>query len=337
MTRLTLAVDAMGGDGGCALTIPAVAALLKAHKEVHINLVGQQNAMQDLLRRSGLADHPRLVIIDAPEVIAGDDSITVALRRKKRSSMRVAINLVHDGHAQAVVSAGNTGALMALSHFVLKTLPGISRPAICALVPTRAGGCHMLDLGANVDVEAEHLVQFALMGCAVAKVDGIENPRVALLNIGEEDIKGSATIKETAKCLAAMPINYVGFIEGDGVFRGEADVVVCDGFVGNVALKTMEGMASLVADLLREEAAKGPLRKLSALCALPLLKGLKKRLNPEAYNGASLVGLNGIVVKSHGGTGVEGFTHALEVALGEARRKLPALIAASMADNGVNC
>jgi glycerol-3-phosphate acyltransferase PlsX len=235
-----------------------------------------------------------------------------------------------------VVSAGNTGALMAISRFVLKTLPGIERPAICTAIPTRNAHCHMLDLGANVDVEVEHLVQFALMGRALAEVEGVAQPRLALLNIGEEDIKGNGTIKAAASRLAALPLNYVGFIEGDGIFRGEADVVVCDGFVGNVALKTMEGVARLVGEVLREQAGRGLLYKLSALLALPLLKGLKARMNPDAYNGASLVGLNGIVVKSHGGTSVAGFTNALEVALREARRDLPALIAKTMAVDGVN-
>lgn len=336
MKQLTLAVDAMGGDGGCAVTVPAVARLLATHGDVRICLVGLPEVMIPALAQHGLTGHERLELLEAAQVVKGSDSVAVALRQKKQSSMRLAINQVKEGRAQAVVSAGNTGALMAIARFVLKTLPGIERPAICTAIPTRDGVCHMLDLGANVEVEAAHLVQFALMGKALAEVKGVTQPRIALLNIGEEDIKGNDTIKQAATQLAALDINYVGFVEGDGVFRGEADVVVCDGFVGNVALKTMEGVARLVADFLRQAANKSLLHKLSALCALPLLKALKGRLNPDAYNGASLVGLNGIVVKSHGGTSVEGFANALEVALREARRDLPALIAEAMAADAVN-
>ena len=257
-----------------------------------------------------------------------DDPVSVALRNKKDSSMRVAINQVKEGRAQAAISAGNTGALMAVSRFVLKTLKGIDRPAICTAIPTRDGHCHMLDLGANVDSEPEHLLQFALVGDAVVRaVDGIEKPRVALLNIGEEEIKGNEQIKEAAQLLQDNPLlNYVGFVEGDGIFRGEADVIVCDGFVGNVALKTMEGVASMIGGMIREEVSRNWLNKLSAVLALPLLGGLKSRLNPQRYNGASLVGLNGVVVKSHGGADVQGFLAALQVALHEAQRNVPALI-----------
>jgi len=266
--------------------------------------------------------------VHASEVVSMDDPVSVALRNKKDSSMRVAINQVKEGRAQAAISAGNTGALMAVSRFVLKTLKGIDRPAICTAIPTRDGHCHMLDLGANVDSEPEHLLQFALMGDAVVRaVDGIEKPRVALLNIGEEEIKGNEQIKEAAHLLQDNPLlNYVGFVEGDGIFRGEADVIVCDGFVGNVALKTMEGVASMIGGMIREEVSRSWLNKLSAVLALPLLRGLKSRLNPQRYNGASLVGLNGVVVKSHGGADVEGFLAALQVALHEAQRNVPALI-----------
>lgn len=251
--------------------------------------------------------------------------------------MRLAIDQVKAGTAQAAVSAGNTGALMAISHFVLKMLPDVERPAICTAIPTRTGYCYMLDLGANVGVEAEHLVQFALMGKALAEVEGIAQPRVALLNIGEEDIKGNDTIRQAAAMLAERPINYTGYIEGDGIFRGEADVIVCDGFVGNVALKTMEGVARLVGDTLRDEANSGLLYRLSALLAMPLLGRLKAKMNPDGYNGASLLGLDGIVVKSHGGASQAGFLHALEVAVGEARRDLPKLIANAMNQtDGVN-
>lgn len=335
MNEVILAVDAMGGDQGCAVTVPAVARLLREQADVRVLLVGLSETVKAAVASAGITSHARLTLIDAAEVIKGNDPVAVALRQKKNSSMRVAIDLVKEGKAAAVVSAGNTGALMAISRFVLKMLPGIDRPAICAAIPTREGICHMLDLGANVDVETEHLVQFALMGQALAEVEGVVRPRVALLNIGQEDIKGRDVIKEAATRLAGLSMNYVGFIEGDGIFRGEADVIVSDGFVGNVALKTMEGVAHLVGSLLKSEAKTGPIKMLSAVLAMPLLKGLKSRLNPDGYNGASLVGLNGIVVKSHGGAGINGFHHALEVALREAQRDLPALIAATMQKDGV--
>lgn len=262
-----------------------------------------------------------------------DDPVAVAMRQKKDSSMRVAVNQVKEGKAQAAVSAGNTGALMAVSRFVLKTLPGVDRPAICTAIPTATGHCHMLDLGANVDSEPAHLLQFALMGQALVRaVDGERHPRVALLNIGEEDIKGNEQIKEAASLLRQAPdMNYVGFVEGNGIFAGEADVVVCDGFVGNVSLKTMEGVAKMIGNMIREEIGASWLRKLSGLMALPVLAGLKKRMDPDRYNGASLVGLKGVVVKSHGGTSVEGFISALEVAELEARRNVPDLIRDALA------
>lgn len=325
---LTLAVDAMGGDAGLPVTVPAVAQLLKQFSEVRVLLVGDAEQVREAVKRAGLASETRVEVVHASEVISMDDPVSVALRNKKDSSMRVAINQVKEGRAQAAISAGNTGALMAVSRFVLKTLKGIDRPAICTAIPTRDGHCHMLDLGANVDSEPEHLLQFALMGDAVVRaVDGIEKPRVALLNIGEEEIKGNEQIKEAAHLLQDNPLlNYVGFVEGDGIFRGEADVIVCDGFVGNVALKTMEGVASMIGGMIREEVSRSWLNKLSAVLALPLLGGLKSRLNPQRYNGASLVGLNGVVVKSHGGADVEGFLAALQVALHEAQRNVPALI-----------
>lgn len=325
---LTLAVDAMGGDAGLPVTVPAVAQLLKRFDEVRVLLVGDAVQVRAALDAAGLASESRVEVVHASEVVSMDDPVSVALRNKKDSSMRVAINQVKEGRAQAAISAGNTGALMAVSRFVLKTLKGIDRPAICTAIPTRDGHCHMLDLGANVDSEPEHLLQFALMGDAVVRaVDGIEKPRVALLNIGEEEIKGNEQIKEAAQLLQDNSLlNYVGFVEGDGIFRGEADVIVCDGFVGNVALKTMEGVASMIGGMIREEVSRNWLNKLSAVLALPLLGGLKSRLNPQRYNGASLVGLNGVVVKSHGGADVQGFLAALQVALHEAQRNVPALI-----------
>lgn len=336
MSVVTLAVDAMGGDHGLAVTVPAVATMLSRQEHLHIILVGQPEPLADAIKKAGLDGHARVTVQPASELVAMDDSVAVAMRQKKDSSMRVAINMVKEGRAQAAVSAGNTGALMAVSRFVLKTLPGVDRPAICTAIPTVSGHCHMLDLGANVDSEPEHLLQFALMGQALVNaVDGVRRPRVALLNIGEEDIKGNEQIKEAAGLLRDAPnINYAGFIEGDGIFAGEADVVVCDGFVGNVSLKTMEGVAKMLKNMIREEAERSWLRKLSALLALPVFRGLKSRMDPDRYNGASLVGLRGVVVKSHGGTTVEGFASALEVAELEARRNVPALIRDALAPAG---
>lgn len=329
---LVIAVDAMGGDAGLSVTVPAVSRLLKKYSDVNVILVGEPDQVSAAVAQAGLSQHPAIEIVPASQVVRMDDPVSVALRNKKDSSMRVAINQVKEGRAQAAVSAGNTGALMAISRFVLKTLNGIDRPAICTAIPTRNGHCHMLDLGANVDSEPAHLLQFALMGDAVVRaVDGIEKPRVALLNIGEEDLKGNEQIKEAAVLLAANPvINYVGFVEGDSIFDGVADVVVCDGFVGNVALKTMEGVASMMGNMIREEIGRTWLNRLSGLLAYPMLSGLKHRLNPQRYNGASLVGLNGIVVKSHGGADEHGFACALEVAVHEAQRNVPALIGAAL-------
>lgn len=329
---LVIAVDAMGGDAGLSVTIPAVSRLLKKYSDVNVILVGEPDQVSAAVAQAGLSQHPAIEVVPASQVVNMDDPVSVALRNKKDSSMRVAINQVKEGRAQAAVSAGNTGALMAISRFVLKTLNGIDRPAICTAIPTRNGHCHMLDLGANVDSEPAHLLQFALMGDAVVRaVDGIEKPRVALLNIGEEDLKGNEQIKEAALLLASNPvINYVGFVEGDSIFDGVADVVVCDGFVGNVALKTMEGVASMMGGMIREEISRSWLNRLGALFAYPMLSGLKHRLNPQRYNGASLVGLNGVVVKSHGGADEQGFVCALEVAVHEAQRNVPALIGSAL-------
>lgn len=337
MAQVTLAVDGMGGDAGLTVTVPSVAQLLARHDNVRVLFVALQEPAEKALAAAGLLNHPRLELVPAAEVVTMDDPVAVALRSKKQSSMRIAINQVRDGRAQAAVSAGNTGALMAVSRFVLKTLPGIERPAICAPIPTRKGQCHMLDLGANVDSEPQHLLQFAIMGSALVRaVDGIEKPRVALLNIGEEDIKGNEQIKEAARLLEKHPLlNYVGFVEGNGIFNGDVDVVVSDGFVGNVALKTMEGVASMIGHMIREEISSSWLNKLSGVMALPVLRGLKQRLDPQRYNGASLVGLNGIVVKSHGGADVNGFVSALRVAIHEAERNVPALIRAGLAQSPV--
>jgi glycerol-3-phosphate acyltransferase PlsX len=260
-----------------------------------------------------------------------DDKVAIALRNKRNSSMRLAINLVHEKKAQACVSAGNTGALMAVSRFVLKTHANIDRPAIMTALPTQKGHCHMLDLGANVESEAHHLVQFAHMGSVVAQaLEGIERPTVALLNIGEEEIKGNDLIKEAHQLLKESALNYIGYIEGDGVFKGEADVVVCDGFVGNIALKTTEGVAKMMAGFIKEEIQRNWLTKITGVIAYPIWKGLKKRMDPGSYNGASLVGLTGIVVKSHGSADIASFAQAIRVAMKETEQDVPSLIAAKM-------
>ncbi len=299
MSAITLAVDAMGGDHGPRVTVPAVIDLLRDAEDASVILVGQEAEIHKYLPASWRKDR-RVSIVHTEEVVLSEDSVAVALRQKKQSSMRIAIELVRDGQAHAAISAGNTGALMAVSRFVLKTHALIDRPAILTAIPTQAGHCHMLDLGANVDSSPENLLQFAYMGSIVAEcLDGIARPRVGLLNIGEEDIKGNGLIKKTNQLLQASSLNYMGYIEGDRVFLGQADVVVCDGFVGNVALKFSEGVARMFAQRIRDEIQSSWMRRILGAMALPIWQGLKKQMDPSHYNGASLVGLTGIVVKSH--------------------------------------
>lgn len=307
----------MGGDHGPQVTVPAALDFLRETPEARMILVGRQEDIRPLLP----GDHPRVTIHDAREVVGMDEPPANALRTKKNSSMRQAINLVKDGHASACISAGNTGALMAISRFVLKMLPGIDRPAICTVLPTQYGHTHMLDLGANVDCEPEHLLQFGIMGATlVAALDGNPRPTVGLLNIGEEDIKGNETVKRAAELLRDSGLNFVGNVEGDGIyFKGGADVIVCDGFVGNVALKVSEGLAQMLSTSLREEFGRNLLSKLSALIALPVLKKFKHRFDHRRYNGATLLGLKGIVIKSHGSADRFAFLHALQVGYKEAR------------------
>ncbi|MGI9247137.1 MAG: phosphate acyltransferase PlsX, partial [Steroidobacteraceae bacterium] len=275
-----------------------------------------------------MADSERCRFVEATEVVGMDERPQDALRRKKNSSMRIAINLVEQGEATACVSAGNTGALLATARFVLGMIPGIDRPAIVSAVPSVRGHTVMLDLGANPDCGEEHLVQFAVMGSVIASdLHGIANPSVGLLNVGEEDIKGTEEIKAAHKRLqAASAINYRGFVEGDDIFTGDVDVVVSDGFTGNVSLKTMEGLARFIGGVLKEEFTRSPLRKAGALAAKPALNALKGRLDPRAYNGASMVGLNGVVIKSHGGADRVSFANAVRVAVTEARNGVPAQI-----------
>lgn len=333
--NITIALDAMGGDYGPSVVVPAAFQALTEHPDLNVILVGDENILQTLVKRQNNHLKDRAQIQHASEVVGMDEPPAQALRFKKDSSMRVAINLVKEHIAEACVSAGNTGALMATAKFVLKTLPGIDRPAISALLPTlipEKNVC-VLDLGANVDSTAEQLFQFAAMGSVLAATVGsIKNPTVALLNIGEEDIKGNEQVKQTSKLLDAQKeINYMGYIEGDAIYKGIADVVVCDGFVGNVALKTSEGLAKLLAQYIKEAFTQNWLTKLSALAAMPVLKRVAKRLDPAHYNGASLLGLQGIVIKSHGGAKIPAFAHAIEVALIEVRNNVPERIHAEVA------
>ena len=325
---LTIAVDAMSGDHGAAVAVPAALDVLSATPDLRLLIVGRGEVVRPLVAG---ADPARCTVVEASEVVGMDERPKDAVRRKKDSSMRVAINLVKKGEAAACVSAGNTGALLATSRFVLGMVPGIDRPAIVSAVPAVHGHTVMLDLGANPDCTAEHLVQFAVMGSVIASdLHGIDRPRIGLLNIGEEEIKGTDELREAHRRLAAAPINFRGFVEGNVIFSGEVDVVVTDGFSGNIALKTMEGVARFIGSVMREEFTASPLRKLGALAASPALRGLKRRLDPSAYNGASMVGLAGVVIKSHGGADRAAFASAVRVAIVEARKGVPAQIGALM-------
>jgi glycerol-3-phosphate acyltransferase PlsX len=328
----TIAVDVMSGDRGPGTCVPAAVGLLRERSDLGLILVGARDVIESHLRRAGDSPGERLRVEPATQIVGMDEPPREAVRRKKDSSMRRAIDLVKSGAAQACVSAGNTGALMATAHFVLKSLPGVDRPAIMSAIPAIKGHTHMLDLGANAACTAEQLYQFALMGSVVAAgLNPNGQPRVGLLNIGEEDIKGHAIVQEAHKLLTASRVNYVGFVEGDDIFTGEVDVVVTDGFTGNVALKTMEGVARMIGSSAREEFSRNPLRKLMAAAAWPALGALRARLDPRRYNGASMVGLNGIVIKSHGGADEFAFRHAILTAATEAERSVPSQIAAQLA------
>ncbi|HZR68958.1 MAG TPA: phosphate acyltransferase PlsX [Burkholderiales bacterium] len=321
--NITIAIDCMGGDHGPHVTVPAALEFLRSQADVDIVLVGLRDAIEAELKARRAAAGARLRIHAASEVVLMDEAPAVALRGKKDSSMRVAVDLVKSGEAQACVSAGNTGALMAISRFVLKTLPGIDRPAIISVLPTMKGSTYVLDLGANVDCTAEHLLQFAVMGSTlVSAVEHKESPRVGLLNIGEEAIKGNEVVKQAAELLRASGLNFVGNVEGDGIFKGEADVVVCDGFVGNVMLKSAEGLAQMMRAILRQEFMRSVLTKLVAVVVLPVLNAFRRRLDPRGYNGATLLGLRGIVVKSHGSADAFGFRRAIERAAEEVRNEV---------------
>jgi glycerol-3-phosphate acyltransferase PlsX len=315
---IVVAIDAMGGDHGPRVTVPAALAFLERHADLKVVLVGLQPVLEEELGRARGFDRDRLRIHGATEVVTMDDPPAQALRRKRDSSMHGAVNLVKQGAADAAISAGNTGAWMAISTFILRTLPGIDRPAICAPLPNQRGeATYMLDLGANVDCKPAHLYQFAVMGSAlVAAVEHKEAPAVGLLNIGEEEIKGNDTVKEAAELLRAAhdkgEIRFFGNVEGNDIFKGTVDVVVCDGFVGNVALKTSEGLAQMLGRSLKAEFERNIFTRIGALFALPAINGFRRRYDHRRYNGACLLGLNGLVVKSHGSADVYSFGRALD-------------------------
>ena len=330
---VTLAVDAMGGDHGPSVTVPASVQFLEDTPDARVILVGLQAPLDTAVRKLRSAARDRLSIHAATEVIDMDEPPADALRKKKDSSMRVAVNLVKEGRAGGCISAGNTGALMAIARFVLKTLPGIDRPAIASQLPTSKGVTTALDLGANVNCTAEQLVQFAVMGSALASaVYGIDRPTVGLLNIGEEEIKGNDVVKEAADLLRSSGLNFYGNVEGDDIYKGTTDVVVCDGFVGNVFLKGSEGLVMMLYQILKQEFTRNPLTRVSALVAYPVLRGLKRRLDPRRHNGATLIGLKGVVVKSHGGADVLAFKHALYKAHAEVANGVLEKIAQRMTD-----
>ncbi|WP_090730482.1 phosphate acyltransferase PlsX [Azotobacter beijerinckii] len=324
MSASLIAVDAMSGDSGPRCIVPACLACLAEIPSLHLVLVGQASLLEELIARHPRVDRARLSVVHAGGVIAMGERPAHALRSKADSSMRVALGLLCEGRVQACVSAGNTGALMALSRHMLKTLPGVDRPAMFAALPTQRGVCHLLDLGANVDCSAEHLYQFAVMGSVAAEALGVGRPRVALLNVGTEEVKGNQQVKQAAALLQrARGIHYVGFVEGDGLYRGEADVVVCDGFVGNILLKASEGLAAMIAGEVEAQFRRSLASRLVGALALPFLRRLQARLAPARHNGASFLGLQGIVVKSHGAAGAEEFRSAILRAQAEIRENLP--------------
>lgn len=321
---LTVALDAMGGDYGPSVVVPAAFRALAEHPELRLIMVGDRTVLQRAIDENASPDADRLSVVHASQQVRMDELPSQALRNKKDSSMRVAIDLVKRGEALACVSAGNTGALMATARFVLKTLPGIDRPAIIATLPSIHGHTHVLDLGANVESTPQQLFQFAVMGSVlVSAVDNIPRPTVGLLNIGQEEIKGNEAVKEAAQLLASSDIHYVGFVEGDDIYRGTANVVVCDGFVGNVALKSSEGVASMIGHFIRQEFKRNIWTRAVGFIALPVLRALRMRIDPREYNGASFVGLRGIVIKSHGGADVVAFTRAINEAIAEIRKNVP--------------
>ena len=318
-----IAVDAMGGDHGPSVTVPASLDFLATNSSAELLLVGLKEPLERELARAHSPHKSRVTVVPATEVVGMDEDVRTAIRTKKHSSMRIAIDLVKEGRAQACVSAGNTGALMGTAKFVLKTLPGIDRPAICAVLPTRKGQVYALDLGANADCTPEHLQQFAIMGATLVRaMEGKERPSVGLLNIGSEEIKGNEVVKKAGELLRRTPINFHGNVEGDDIYKGTTDVVVCDGFAGNVALKTSEGLAKMLGDFLKEEFTRSWWTRLLAVLAWPVIRRFRRRVDHRRYNGAALLGLRGIVVKSHGSADRLAFATALSRAATEAQHGL---------------
>ena len=322
-----LALDVMGGDYGPGEIVPAAIYALKKHHDLELLLVGLEDVIKPRLAHLNHDLSVRAQVIHAPEVVAMDEAPSYALRNKKESSMRVAIELVKKGQAQACISAGNTGALMAISRYILKMLPGIDRPAICTTIPGINGHTHILDLGANVDSSAEQLFQFAVMGTELTSaIENIVLPRVGLLNVGTEENKGNHRVKQAASLLSNSHINYIGFVEGNHIYSGDADVIVCDGFVGNIALKASEGVAEFFFHHVMSGFKKTLYGKLAAIISTPVLKYIRKTTDPRRYNGASLLGLRGIVIKSHGGADRVSFANAIDEAILEVEKNIPARI-----------
>jgi len=329
--RLAIALDVMGGDSGAEVVLPAALRALKKRDDLELILVGDQEIIARELSALGGTGNSHLIVQHASQHVDMDELPSRALRFKKDSSMRVSIDLVKDGRAQACVSAGNTGALMATARYVLKTLPGIDRPAICTSLPSMTGHTWMLDLGANVDSTPEQLFQFGLMGSVLAgAIDGNSKPSVGLLNIGEEETKGNETVKEAASLFSGSALNYVGFIEGNDIYSGKVDVVACDGYIGNIALKSSEGIAKMISFYIKREFSRSLLTRMAALVALPVLKAFRRQIDPRRYNGASLLGLRGTVVKSHGSADVLAFANAIEVAAVEVEQNVPELISSQV-------
>lgn len=332
---LRVAVDGMGGDFGPPVVVDACARALQSNDKLHLLIVGQPEQLQPELARCKIAAHPRVEIVPATEIVEMGEEPAKAMRTKKDSSMRVAINCISEGRADAAVSAGNTGALMAIARFVLKMIDGLDRPAIMSALPSASGQTQVLDLGANAECSAENLLQFARMGSAACRVlTGKAAPTIGLLNIGSEVIKGNTVVKEAAELMRASSLNYYGFVEGDDIYRGTVDVVVCDGFSGNVMLKASEGLAHLLAADLKQTFTSSRYAKFVAMLGAPVLLSLKRKLDPGQYNGASLVGLKGVVVKSHGGADADSMAHAIEIAALEGADNLPQRIAEELANDG---
>ena len=334
-----IAIDAMGGDFGPSEIVPATANILRKHTDMAVTLIGIRDEILIEMERFNLKESERVTLLHTDEVVLMDDLPAFALKNKKNSSMRLAIDLVKNNGADACVSAGNTGALMAISRYVLKMLPGIDRPAICSVIPGLEGHTHVLDLGANINSSSDQLFQFALMGSELTcAVENIERPLIGLLNVGSEEIKGDDRIKQTALLLSDSHLNYIGFVEGTDIYSGNVDVIVTDGFTGNVALKASEGVSNLIGHHVKKEFSASLYGKLSAIITMPILKKIHNKIDPRQYNGASLLGLRGIVIKSHGSADRVSFASALEEARMEVTKNVPQRITAGLEriQNGEN-